>query len=347
MLRRLLTPLLAAALTLGAAASASAAQPEPVRGDAKTACIYPHNSIRELRAIGARIGRPFDCASIYNSAGNWRDWTNPWFLHHVDPDYGWPAWVREAPATRRMVIGQTMIPTAGAPPDWRRRGARGAYDRRIRALARNLVAAGLGRSVIRLGYEGNGDWNADHVGHTAADFRWWRTYWARFARVVNSVPGARFTMDWNLNAAYRAIPLERIYPGDRAVDVIGVDVYDSAGPPLPAPGRGRWAAQIRQPGGVSDILAFARAHGKPVSLPEWGLISDRHKGGGDNPRFVAAIASLVRDNVVAYQSYFNNDLLVGCLEIQKSPRAFRAYAHSFGRASAREAARGRPTARRS
>jgi hypothetical protein len=317
-----------------------------VRGDAKTACIYSHNSIRELRAIGRRIGRAFRCASIYNAPATWKDWRNPWFVHHGDPDYAWPAWVRENPRVRRMVIGQSMIPTGDPPRNWRRRGARGAYDSHIRALARNLVAAGMGHSVIRLGYEANGDWNVDHVGHTAQDFRWWRAYWARFARVMGSVPGARFTMDWNLNSAYRPIPLRAIYPGDRAVDVIGVDVYDSAGPPLPAPTRGRWDALIGQRGGVSDIVAFARARGKPISIPEWGLISARHKGAGDNPRFVAAVASLVRNNAVAYQSYFNNDQLIGCLEIQKTPRAFRAYARSFGRASAREVAAGRPTARR-
>lgn len=321
--------------------------PAPATGDAKTACIYSHNSMREMRAIGRRIGVPFRCASIYNNVATWEDWTDPWFLDHPDPDYGWAAWVRADPQARRMVIGQSMIPTQGMPADWRRRGASGAYDRHIRALGRNLVRAGLGRSVIRLGYEANGDWNADHVGRTDADFAHWRAYWARFARVLTSVPGARFTLDWNLNSAYRDIPLEKIYPGDRVVDVIGIDVYDSAGPPLPAPGPARWNAIISQPGGLSEILAFARRHGKPISLPEWGLISARHKGGGDNPVFVAAIAALVRNNRVAYQSYFNNDQLVGCLEIQKNRRGLSTYARHFGRAAASDAARGLPSARRS
>lgn len=330
-----------------AASVARAAKPVPAAGDAKTACIYSHNSMREMRAIGRRIGMPFQCASIYNNVATWEDWTDPWFLDHPDPDYGWAEWVRADPQARRMVIGQSMIPTRGMPADWRRRGASGAYDRHIRALGRNLVRAGLGRSVIRLGYEANGDWNADHVGHTDADFAHWRAYWARFARVLTSVPGARFTMDWNLNSAYRDIPLEKIYPGDRVVDVIGIDVYDSAGPPLPAPGRARWNAIISQPGGLTEILAFARRRGKPISLPEWGLISPRHKGGGDNPAFVAAIAALVRNNRVAYQSYFNNDELIGCLEIQKNRRGLATYGRHFGRPAGIDAARGRPTARRS
>jgi hypothetical protein len=69
------------------------------------------------------------------------------------------------------------------------------------------------------------------------------------------------------------------------------------------------------------------------------------QGRGDNPVFVAAIAAVVRNNRVAYQSYFNNDELIGCLEIQKGRRGFAAYARHFGRASGAAAARGRPTAR--
>lgn len=325
-----------------------AAAPAPAVGDAKTACIYSHNSIREMKAIGRRIGRPFRCASIYNNVATWSDWTDPWFTRHADPDMAWATWVREDPSRRRMVIGQSMIPTAGMPADWRRRGARGHYDGRIRALARNLVRAGLGRSVIRLGYEANGDWNADHVGHTNRDFRHWRAYWARFTRVMDSVPGARFTFDWNLNSAYRDIPLRTIYPGDRVVDVIGVDVYDSAGPPLPsAPSPRRWSRIVGQPGGVRDIVAFARGRGKPISIPEWGLVGAGGTGGGDNPNFVASIAALTRNNAVAYQSYFNNDQLADCLEIQKQRRSFAVYARSFGRASQVAASAGRPTARRS
>ncbi|WP_217915592.1 hypothetical protein [Miltoncostaea marina] len=336
---------------IGVVAAKGPPGPAPMplaRGDAKTACIYSHNSIREMRMIGRRIGRDFRCASVYNNVGTWAAWTNPWFITTGNLDNRWADWVRADPGRRRLVIGQSMIPTEGMPADWRRKGARGAYDARIRELSRNLVRAGLGRSVIRLGYEANGDWNADHVGHTARDHAHWRAYWARFTRVMNAVPGARFTFDWNLNAAYRDIPLRAIYPGDRAVDIIGVDVYDESGRALPAArSPRRWSAIAAQPGGVRDIVRFARARGKPLSVPEWGLIHPSGRGGGDNPRFVAAIAALVRNNTVAYQSYFNNDQLEPCLEIHKQRRAFAAYRAHFGGASARHAAAGRPTARRS
>jgi hypothetical protein len=344
------TACLALASAVGGASPAEAAPRTAhatATGDAKTACLYSHNSIAELRAIGRRIGSPFSCAAVYNTVPTWKDWTDPWFVHSPIADYQWPAWVAEAPDTRRMVIGQSMIPTSGMPSDWRRRGAAGQYDRHIRALGRNLVRAGLGRSVIRLGYEANGDWGVDNVGRTGRDFAQWRRYWARFARVLNAVPGARFTMDWNLNNAYRDIPLSSIYPGDRVVDVIGIDVYDSAGPRLPAPSRARWRAIASQPGGLDEIIAFARRHGKPLSLPEWGLITRARRGAGDDPFFVAGIASVVRANRVAYQAYFNNDRLAGCVEIQKSRRSFAVYSLAFGAAAHRLGAAGRRTARRS
>jgi hypothetical protein len=316
------------------AAERAAGAPPPAGAaaslDTKTPCAASFNSIRRLSELGHNVGRHFRCASLYNDAApTWQDWAWPWFLHHPDPDLAWPGWVQQDPRRRRLVIGQSLIPTAGVAGDWRLRGARGEYDRYIRGLARNLVRAGLGHSVIRLAHESNGDWSHDNVGSTGPQFRRWRAYWARFTRVMGSVPGARFTFDWNLNAAYRDLPLRRIYPGDGVVDVIGIDVYDDSGRPLPAaPSPARWSALVSQPGGVQEIVRFARRHGKPISLPEWGLIQGEN-GGGDNPNFVASIAALVRNNRVAYQSYFESRNFPGVLRIDQTTRSLAVYRAKF------------------
>jgi len=308
--------------------------PAPATGNAKTACIYTHNSISKMVQIGTRIGRPFQCASVYDSNSTWQDWENPWFAHAQIHDNQWAQWVEANPRVRRLIIGLSMIPNSVISADWRSRGATGAYDGYIRTLGRNLVQTGLGSSVIRLGFEANGNWNVDNVGKTNSDFAHWRAYWARFVRVMRSVPGAHFTFDWNLNSAYRNIPLAEIYPGDSVVDVIGVDVYDTAGPRLPAaPSPARWAAIARQPDGVAAILAFAHRHHKPFSVPEWGLISSPGGGGGDDSTFVAAIAALMRNNMVAFETYFDRPSVGGTLAIQNSRHSFAAYAHDFGRAS--------------
>jgi hypothetical protein len=314
-----------------AALTAARVTASTATGDAKSACITTSGSTTWLKQITARTGWQFDCVSTYNNAApNWTVWENPWFSHPAPPAEQWLQWLKAAPGTRRLVIGQSMIPTGAMPADWRRRGAAGEYDKYIRTLGRNLVQAELGKSVIRLGFEANGTWNVDSVGQTNADFAQWRAYWARFVRVMRSVPGAHFTFDWNLNSAYRNIPLAKIYPGDQVVDMIGVDVYDEAGPALPAaPSPFRWRAIARQPDGVTALLKFAQKHRKPFSIPEWGLIDSAHRGGGDDPTFIASIAALVRNNTVAFQSYFDHAGVGGVAAIETSPKAFTAYARGF------------------
>jgi hypothetical protein len=56
---------------------------------------------------------------------------------------------------------------------------------------------------------------------------------------------------------------------------------------------------------VADLAA---SHGKPMSIPEWGVtIRDDGHGGGDEPRYITAIADFIADpaNNVAYEAYFN------------------------------------------
>jgi hypothetical protein len=62
------------------------------------------------------------------------------------------------------------------------------------------------------------------------------------------------------------------YPGDDMVDIVGVDFYDM----YPAyPDRAAWDAGFRStqnggPRGLGTWLEFAKAHGKRLSVPEWG-----------------------------------------------------------------------------
>jgi hypothetical protein len=55
-------------------------------------------------------------------------------------------------------------------------------------------------------------------------------------------PGGHFLFDWNRNADYRPTPLGAYCPGNKYVDMIGVDAYDSSGVKrLPSAGSGlRW-----------------------------------------------------------------------------------------------------------
>jgi hypothetical protein len=155
---------------------------------------------------------------------------------------------------------------------------------------------------------------------------------------MKSVPGASFRFDWTLSAWYRDIPLDRYYPGDTAVDIIGFDYYDSdidGHQRFPSVDE-RWQTQFDWAGGPGEILAFADQHHKPVSIPEWGLMKTAKGGAGDNPTFIENIAALVRDNNVAYQGYWMNDqgdVLTLSAQTPKSLAAYRTHFRAGGDAA--------------
>jgi Glycosyl hydrolase family 26 len=297
----------------------------------KRVCAYSYHRTAQLAAFSAAVGRDISCALVYNNASpDWANWERPWFTIHGDPNFNWAKWKAAVPG-RRLIITQALIPS-GLAPDWRARGAAGEFEDHARALATNLVASGLGDSVIRLSHEANGTWTLDGLGNDPSQYGLWKTFWARTVRAMRSVPGADFRFDWTINAAYRAIPFHDYYPGDGVVDIIGADVYDFWSAPGLAPTSPslRWKAQYEQDGGLGDLIRFGRQHRKPLSIPEWGLSAIGHKGGaGDNPYFVDAIAAVVRNNVTAYQSYFESTTDVGML-LTDAPRSLAAYRRHFG-----------------
>jgi hypothetical protein len=55
------------------------------------------------------------------------------------------------------------------------------------------------------------------------------------------------------------------------------------------------------------LYDFARAHGKPFSVGEWGVVSGTG-GGGDNPAFVTWMYAWFTAHAteLAYEAYFSN-----------------------------------------
>jgi hypothetical protein len=306
------------------------AQANPVtpRGNSKTVCAYAFHHLSTFRKFQRMVGRTIDCALVYNDASpNWAGWENPWFAHHPDADLNWGRWATAAGTKRTLIITQNLFPASVNRANWRAAGARGAYVRHAKALARNLVAGGLGSAVIRLGHEANGTWYPDSIGSTSRDFRLWRKFWRRTVLAMRSVPGAHFRFDWSVNAAWRPIPFRRWYPGDDVVDYIGVDAYDSG---IQSMSR-RWDVVFGRTNGVRDAIAFARAHRKPLSIPEWGVGTPglTSLAGGDDPAYVDGIAAVVRHNRVAYQCYFYAHEWAD--QLAAGTRSLRSYRRHFGR----------------
>lgn len=332
-----LLALLAPVGVTSSASAASAAAPQRA-GDTKTQCAYTAHSISGLQAFATKVGHPIDCAMVFSdNAGDWRTFEQSWLLGGGMADHQWASWLQDKPG-RRLIVTQSMVPI-GLPGNWRAAGAHGAYDNHIRAWAANMVAAGMGSATVRLGHEANGDWYFDNIGATAQDAASWATYWARFVRIAKAVPGAHFLFDWTVNAGYRRVPFSQFYPGDAAVDIIGVDQYDGlafAPHPLPTTPSGRWSAIQTQQWGLAAAVSFAAAHRKPLSLPEWGLMAAgaaNGTGGGDDATYVAGIASIVRRHVVSYESVWDRSY-PAALQVpffQASKAAMAAYRLHFGR----------------
>lgn len=245
-----------------------------------------------------------DDSQSWTNIANYSDWL-------IDP---WSAWVKQK-AGRRMVINVPLLNQASAGELVE--GANGAFDGYFRALAQEIVDDGLGSAIIRLGWEANGDWYPWRASTNPAAFR---AFFRRVVGVMRSVqPGVagqpaqdlRFDLTYNRGTSGTTVKFADMYPGDDVVDIIGLDVYDTKWMDDTSPPDVRWAGARYQEMGLEDFTSFAAAHGKPMSIPEWGLWERDHDdngGVGDNPYFIDAIADWIDANAaqVAYHGYFNH-----------------------------------------
>ncbi len=299
-------------------------------GNSKTTCIYASYG-RQLAQAEKATGITYDCLEVFSTEEpNWSQWQDPWI---TNPRYGYAKWVAADPSQHTLIITENLVPDdVAATANWRLLGARGRFDVYAEHLAQNLVAAGLGYSVIRLGPEMNGPWEVDWIGAQPAQWHDWALYFARIVRTMRAVPGAHFLFDWNVNANYENLPLAAYYPGNAAVDIVGIDAYDEASMKLPPVGsRKRWPTLASEPLGLNAVYRFARQHGKPLSIPEWGTLRTL----GDDGSYVSAIGRFVASHDVAYESWYDaGDNHILQLSPKSAPRSFAAYVAAFGPRSA-------------
>ncbi len=148
---------------------------------------------------------------------------------------------------------------------------------------------------------------------------------------MKSVAGAQFLMDWCVNAYWQPFALANWYPGDDVVDIIGIDSYDSGLPPSITTQPAAWNRLFTQPDGIQAVQSFAAQHGKPLSVPEWGLggVGSPWFGMGDDPAYIDGMASVVSSGTVAFQSYFLGGDPATLLEAPGS-QSFARYVAHFG-----------------
>ncbi|WP_031094924.1 glycoside hydrolase family 26 protein [Streptomyces sp. NRRL S-1896] len=261
-------------------------------------------------------GTELKVAHTYLPGGRWRDIEGePGFLDV------WAQWRREK-ADRTLVLNVPMQERneenlSDVQVRWLlRQAADGAFDHHFRALAERLVELKVPDTVIVLGWEMNGTTYTHRCGPDPAA---WKTYWNRIVATMRSVPGQDFRFDFTPSRGRDAVPWTECYPGDATVDIIGMDAYDQ-------PSGLSFDEQVTEPYGLQQHVDFARAHGKAISYPEWGLFRN-----GDNAEYMRRMLAWIDEHKPLYNT-LTDYCPHGVWQCSANPRSSRIYqAALYGR----------------
>ncbi|HVV59885.1 MAG TPA: glycosyl hydrolase [Gaiellaceae bacterium] len=316
---RLVVVLALAALAAGVASARPASGGSNRSTLASVLGVYVGAGNRDgVDAFSAWLGSSVGYAEDYLPFGTW-------------PSAAARAWIlkRWQDSGLTLVLGVPLVPSSGGSLA---AGAAGAYDPWFASLARQLADAGEGNAILRLGWEFNGSWYPWGV-RSNDDARTFAAYFRRVVTTMRAIaPGLRF--DWNPSAGvWPAFDIAQAYPGDAYVDDIGLDVYDQSWIAEYGSPQARWNDFLRQTVGLAWQRSFARAHGKPVSFPEWGVTvrPDGH-GGGDDPFYVEQMASWIASSDTGYAVYFDYNASDGAhaLDDARFARSAATFRRLFG-----------------
>ncbi|MFD6167497.1 glycoside hydrolase family 26 protein [Streptomyces coeruleorubidus] len=197
-----------------------------------------------------------------------------------------------------------------------RQGAAGEFDHHFRVLAERLVELKVPDTVIVLGWEMNGTTYTHRCG---PDPEAWKKYWNRIVTTMRSVPGQKFRFDFTPSRGVDAVPWTKCYPGDDSVDIIGMDSYDQ-------PAGMSFEQQVKEPYGLQHHVDFAKAHGKPISYPEWGLFRN-----GDNVEYMRSMLAWMEEHKPLYNT-LTDYCPHGVWQCGANPRSSHLYRSAlFGR----------------
>ncbi len=190
-----------------------------------------------------------------------------------------------------------------------RQGAAGVFDHHFRRLAERLVALKVPDTVIVPGWEMNG---ITYTHRCGPDPQAWKKYWNRIVTTMRSVPGQEFRFDFTPTRGRDAIPWTQCYPGDDTVDIIGMDSYDQ-------PRGMSFDEQVKEPYGLQEHVDFAKAHGKPISYPEWGLFRN-----GDNAEYMRRMLAWMDEHKPLYNT-LTDYCPHGVWQCEDNPRSSEVY----------------------
>jgi hypothetical protein len=189
--------------------------------------------------------------------------------------------------------------------------AAGRFDAPFRQLGGLLVQAGAGNAILRLGWEanigsGSHAWGID----TAAEIP---NYVRCFRRVAAQLKltAPRVKIEWtNAKASNLPVSVLAANPGDDVTDLWGLHYYDVNGQFRT---QALWNAFYQStrfggPQGIGRWLAEARAHGKRLGVPEWGVWNRSvAAAAADDPVYIQNMfrTFLTNATTIAYDNYYN------------------------------------------
>jgi hypothetical protein len=279
--------------TVATAAQAAVTTPARTAGSQSglpwaSGAYVPAGTPAAFNIFGAWRGNPVDVATVWGDRATWND--------IIDPSWLYQPW-KGSPVT--LAIGVPMLPEDVAGVSIQA-CANGSYNSYWQQFGTNLTAYGLGKSIIRLGWEFNGNWYIWKASNPTA----WVKCWQQIVTSARTTaPGLQW--DWNVNRGVSsglADPTQA-YPGNAYVNTIGVDSYDMW---PAATTSANWNQQLNGTQGLNYWLAFAIAHGKKLAVPEWGNDTTSSAGGGDDPAYVTDMYQFFQANAanLAYESNF-------------------------------------------
>jgi len=306
---------------------APSAAPEPdaptQSGAAQVAVYMGWRNVSGVESFSDWLGTPVWAHDFLDHRQGWEAVADPRAQLEA-----WERWVTQSDDPRLVLSVPLLIDAAAGDHSG---GAAGAYDQHFERLARALVDHGLENTVIRLGWEFNGNtfpWQVQP--QQISDYK---RFWSRVVGVMRAVPGAEFQFDWcpNITLDATGLPFAELYPGDDVVDIIGLGFYDYYwGHPKATP-EARWAWLRDVDNGLADHRNFAARRNKPTSFPEYGLWEQGTStgGGGDDPYFIQQLAAWIDAGNVAYHGYNNVDATADH-RLDSYPEGREAYLEAFG-----------------
>ena len=247
--------------------------------------VYIGNDPSDFTAFENFMGEPVSFLGAHTGRASWSDWT------------GSISWLAQQFSSVNAQLTWTipMFADGGDLAD----AAAGKYNSYYLEAAQTLAADYSNSSVIyiRTGEEFNGNWmpwsaQSDPQQYIAA--------YQDFVTVFRSV-SSKFKFEWNVNIGDQGMNPALAYPGDKYVDIIGMDFYWNPAWGDPTDPTQAWNYMVTRQYGLQWLENFAAAHGKPTAYAEWGVNSDNA-----GPYIQDAEQWFASHNVV-YQEYWDSN----------------------------------------